>query len=165
MLTRLAWEVSWWKSNFWENANFCIFLPLPSPVIRSQPLPNWTLTITGSFARFVFSHTHNLPTLIESLSIWALIEEEMMIYALIPVKTASCPLLIHQSWKLCASLTGNSLTRDIYLDPRPPMKQLIKPIFTFAVKHASWYGGKGGLLELVVLVGHLISAGNMVKRV
>ena len=52
--------------------------------------------------------------------------------------------------------------RDIYLRlTAATMKQLIKPIFTFTGKHASWYGGKGGVVGIGGREGgeHLISAG------
>ena len=161
MLTRLAWEVSWWKSNFWENANFCIFLALPTPVIRSQPLPNWTLT--GSFACFVFSHWYTRATHLD----WVIIDltinwgrdDDLCADSCQNTQLASLPSVDSSELKIVRITDRQFTDCDVYLDLRPAMKQLIKPIFTFTAKHASWYGGK----ELAV--GHLISAGNMVKRV
>ena len=52
--------------------------------------------------------------------------------------------------------------RDIYLRlTAATMKQLIKPIFTFTGKHASRYGGKGGVVGIGGREGggHVISAG------
>ena len=64
----------------------------------------------------------------------------MMINALIPVKTSSWPQSVDSSELKIVRITDRQFTLcDIYLD----LKQLIKPIFTFTGKHASWYGGKG----------------------
>ena len=56
----------WWKSNFWENANFCIFLLLPPPLLDLNCCLTGA-TLTGSFACFVFSHihTHTLAPLLD----------------------------------------------------------------------------------------------------